>query len=309
MRSDDAPPRLCERIREHAGGVPLYAIEALRALADRGALVAEERRLHVRGEVVEIEVAPTIRALVSARLDALGALERRVLLDGAVLGDRFDAASVAALADIDVRDASAPLDALVAKELLWFDTEPLSPEHGRYGFLQGAVRDIAISTLSKRERKQRHLAAVDHLAAGAADDADRSVVLAGHLLAAAEADPLADDAPAIRLRAREMVCEAAERAAALGSLSEALALFDRGADLAVDPLDRAGLLERAGAVAQRASEPAAAAARYAAARVIHEDAGRTSAARRARRARVTVAAVRARSRRTARSAAGAARRT
>ena len=50
------------------------------------------------------------------------------------------------------------LASLVRKEVLGLQADPRSPEHGQYGFLQDLVRHVAYETLSKRERRARHLA-------------------------------------------------------------------------------------------------------------------------------------------------------
>ena len=268
-----APEVLLAAVRSDGGGVPLYAVETLRALADRGVLEVEDDRYVVRGELGEVAVPPTIRALVASRLDRLGHLERRVLAAGAVLGERFSAAGTAALAGVDEPDALALLEGLVAKALLDLERDPRSPLRGRYGFLQGVVRRVTLSTLSRRERKRCHLAAVEYLSRGEPEP-DLAAGLAGHLLAAEQADPAAADAGSIRERARAALREAAERAAAVGALAEALSFFDRAAELAGDERERASILERAGAVAHRAGEAELAAERYAAAGEVHAAAGR-----------------------------------
>ena len=74
------------------------------------------------------------------------------------------AAALAALAGLDERASSSRLLAsLVRKEVLGLQADPRSPEHGQYGFLQDLVRHVAYETLSKRERRARHLAAAEHL--------------------------------------------------------------------------------------------------------------------------------------------------
>ena len=82
-------------------------------------------------------------------------------------------------------------------------SDPRSPEHGQYGFLQDLVRHVAYETLSKRERKSRHLAAVEHLEQAFPDPDEVAEVLASHYLAAVEAAPEADDAPEIRVKPRD----------------------------------------------------------------------------------------------------------
>ncbi len=89
--------------------------------------------------------------------------------------------------------------------------DPRSPEHGQYGFLQDLVRHVAYETLSKRERKARHLAAAEYLANVFADEDEVVEVLAWHYLAAFEAAPDADDAGEIRAKACEMLVRAGAR--------------------------------------------------------------------------------------------------
>jgi len=257
----DPPESLLAAVRADGGGIPLYAVETLRALADRGVLAVEDGRYVVFGELGELTMPPTIRALVASRLDRLGRLERRVLAGGAVLGERFAAARAAALIGIEEADTTALLDGLVAKAILSRDTDPRSPLRGRYGFLQGVVRRELLSRLPRRVRKELHLAAVEHLQRGAPEP-ELPAQLASHLLAAEQADPDGADAGSLRRRAGSTLRQAGERAAAVGALEEALALLDRAAELAEDERDRASLLERGGAVAQRAGTFEVAAERY-----------------------------------------------
>ncbi|MEA2282591.1 MAG: hypothetical protein QOK21_3198 [Solirubrobacteraceae bacterium] len=256
----DAPAPLLNRVRAQADGVPLYAVETLRMLADRGVLAAAGSRYEVRADVSHLEVPPTIRALVASRLDALGPLERRVLLDGAVIGQRFEAAAVAALGAVAEADARALLDGLVAKQWLTVDRDPHSPERGRYGFLQAVAQRVAYETIARRERKARHLAVVEHL--GGAHDPELVPILAGHLLAAAAAEPEAADAAEIRERALALVTEAAERSVGLGAIADGIALYERAVEMEPDACLRAGLLERAAAASDVLGEQTAAAARY-----------------------------------------------
>ena len=106
----------------------------------------------------------TLHALIAARLDGLSAEERRLLQDAAVLGKTFTRDALAALSGSEA-ELEPLLAALVRKEVLGVQADPRSPEHGQYGFLQDLVRHVAYETLSKRERRARHLAAAAHLSA------------------------------------------------------------------------------------------------------------------------------------------------
>jgi class 3 adenylate cyclase/tetratricopeptide (TPR) repeat protein len=270
----DAPVELLENVREHAGGVPLFAVESLRMLADRGMMVAEHEgdRYRVVGDLHDLAVPPSIHSLLAARLDALGADERHVLLDAAVLGQHFGAPDAGALAGIAEADVRTLLDGLVAKQILTVETDPRSPGRGQYAFSHRQVQRVALGTMSKQARKARHLAAADRLS-GAAADPDSAGMVAGHLLAAADADPGAPDAQAIRRRALATTLDAARRAASVGALHEAIALFDRAAEVEPDGRRRAQHLIEAARCAELDGDQLAAAEHYAQARGLYEAAG------------------------------------
>ncbi len=193
----------------------------------------------------------TLHALIAARLDGLPPEERRVLQDAAVLGKTFTKRSLAALSGLDDAALEPLLASLVRKEVLAVQADPRSPEHGQYGFLQDLVRYVAYETLSKRERRARHLAAASHLEASFADEEEIVEVLASHYLDAYQAVPDADDAAEIKAKAREMLRRAGERAASLAAAREAQRYFQQAAELTDEPLVRAELDEKAGRMAWR----------------------------------------------------------
>ncbi len=83
------PPEVRDRILARAEGIPLYAVETVRMLLDRGLLVQEGPAYRLTGRVEALEVPETLHALIAARLDGLSAEERRLLQDAAVLGKTF----------------------------------------------------------------------------------------------------------------------------------------------------------------------------------------------------------------------------
>jgi tetratricopeptide (TPR) repeat protein len=174
------------------------------------------------------------------------------------------------------------LDGLVAKQVLSFEDDERSPERGQYRFLQGLVRTIAYSTLSRRDRKASHLAAARHLQdASGSESGDVADVLASHFLEAARADPEAPDALTIRASARETLAEAGLRALSLALGGEAQRAFDQAAELADDDEERASLLEQAGRAAWLEADREGARERLEAAIALYEAAGRPQGAARA----------------------------
>jgi predicted ATPase/class 3 adenylate cyclase len=275
------PATLREQILARAEGVPLYAVETVRMLLDRGLLVREGPVYRLAGEIGSLEVPETLHALIAARLDGLSAEERRLLQDGAVLGKTFTRAGLAALSGLAEGELEPLLSSLVRKEVLGVQADPRAPEHGQYGFLQDLVRHVAYETLSKRERRLRHLAAAEHLTAAFAGEEDEVVeVVASHYVAAYETAPEADDAAEIKQKAQAMLARAGERAASLGAAAEAQRYFEQAAGLSDGPLARAELLDRAGEFATYSGQPDAATASLEESIALYEAQGDTHAAAR-----------------------------
>ena len=157
------PEPLKVKILGQAQGVPLYAVETVRMLLDRGLLVQEGPVYRPAGEIDALEVPETLHALIAARLDGLQPDERRLVQDASVLGKTFRPQALAVLSGVDEGELEPRLASLVPKELLSVQTDPRSPERGQYGFLQELVRTVAYETLSRRDRKQKHLAAAGYL--------------------------------------------------------------------------------------------------------------------------------------------------
>jgi class 3 adenylate cyclase/tetratricopeptide (TPR) repeat protein len=275
------PATLREQILARAEGVPLYAVETVRMLLDRGLLVREGPVYRPVGEIGSLEVPETLHALIAARLDGLSPEERRLLQDGAVLGKTFTRAGLAALSNLAEGELEPLLASLVRKEVLGVQADPRSPEHGQYGFLQDLVRHVAYETLSKRERRTRHLAAAEHLTAAFAGEEDEVVeVVASHYVAAYETAPEADDAAEIKQKAQAMLARAGERAASLGAAAEAQRYFEQAAGLTDEPLRKAALLDRAGLLATYAARPEAATGLLEESIALYEAEGDTHAAAR-----------------------------
>jgi class 3 adenylate cyclase/tetratricopeptide (TPR) repeat protein len=252
------PDATRDQILARAEGVPLYAVETVRMLLDRGLLMREGAVYRPMGELGELEVPETLHALIAARLDGLSDEERRLLQDGAVLGKTFTREGLGQLSGLPVEELDQLLNLLARKEVLGLQADPRSPEHGQYGFLQDLVRRVAYETLSRRDRRARHLAAATHLEAAFPDEDEIAEVVASHYVAALEAVPDAEDADEIMASAREALRRAGDRAASLAAPAEARRYYQQAAGLTEEPSVRAGLLDRAGRMASYAAEPEAA---------------------------------------------------
>jgi class 3 adenylate cyclase/tetratricopeptide (TPR) repeat protein len=248
---EDLSPDARRRIVERAEGVPLYALETVRALLDRGVLeAAEDGSLHVVGEVGDLDIPPELTALISSRLDGLGLAERQLVKECAVLGDSFPRHAVEAVTDLEQATVDELLAELVRREILTVRTDKLSPERGQYAFTQSLIRSVAYDTLTASERKARHLRTVAHLQSTFSDDgADVAEVVAAHLFDAYRAAKGDADEDVFRRRAEDAALAAGERAEAVGSDEAAERAFLRAPDLADGDLRAAAHLVRAAEVA------------------------------------------------------------
>jgi class 3 adenylate cyclase/tetratricopeptide (TPR) repeat protein len=282
---DGFVPGLAEQLRseilERAEGVPLYAVETVRMLLDRGLLTRDGDVYRPTGPIEQLDVPETLHALIAARLDALSSEERRLVQDASVLGKTFTKAGLAEVSGLAETELDPLLASLVRKEVLSVQADARSPERGQYGFLQDLLKRVAYETLSRKERRALHLAAAGHLeqAFGGAEQEIVEVV-ASHYVAAFEAAPDAEDAAEIKQKAIELLARAAERAASLAAAEEAQRYFEQAAMLADDPLQQARMRERSGEMAWLRGSVEEAQRRFEEAIALFEEGGQTHAAAR-----------------------------
>ena len=270
------PDELRRQVLDRAEGVPLYAVETVRMLLDRGFLEQHAGGYRTTGPIEPLEVPETLHALVAARLDGLAPDERQLLQDASVVGKTFTRSTLSAVASIPEADLDNVLTALVRKEILSLQADPRSPERGQYGFLQDLLRQVAYETMPRGERKARHLAAAAQLEQEWADGEQETVeIVAFHYLTALELDSGAADAAEIGKAARATLVKAGERAAALAGKESAQRYFEQALELADGQLDRAELHERAGRMAALGTRTAEARAHFERAIATFEELGLT----------------------------------
>jgi len=259
---DGLPDELRRGLVERAGGIPLYAVETVRALIDRDLVVPSGGRYVVAAgadlDLTTLGPPATLHALVAARLDALSPEERRVLTDASVLGETFTHDEVGIFAH-EVADLVGVLESLVRKELVKVDTDRFSAERGSYRFVQTVVRQVAYGTLSRRDRCARHLAVAERLERDADRADELAQIIAQHLLDAAAATSDPTEADSLRGRAGDLLRRAGERAVALGAFADASRAFAASLELAGDPLEQAQVLRMRGQALARLNDHEAAA--------------------------------------------------
>ena len=210
---DSVPKEARRRIAESTGGNPLFITEMVALASD--------------GE--ELDVPPTLKALLTARLDQLDPQERSVLERGAVEGEIFHRGAVQALRP-DEPEVLPRLAALVRQELIRADGAQF-PGEDAFRFRHLLIRDAAYEALPKGLRADLHRRLADWLEERhALVELDE---LAGyHLEQAARYEAeLGRPDPALALRAGDRILAAARRAADRDDDRAAIALYERALEL------------------------------------------------------------------------------
>ncbi|HZC76049.1 MAG TPA: adenylate/guanylate cyclase domain-containing protein, partial [Gaiellaceae bacterium] len=217
-----------ERLLAELGGVGDELRERIVRVAEGNPLFLEEMLALVRDSSGgEVEVPPTIQALLAARLDQLDPAERSVLERGSVEGRTFHRGAVAALSDSD-GSVDQRLVALVRKELVRPERAQLTGDDA-YRFRHLLIRDAAYEALPKATRADLHRRFAAWLEQHGRDLVELDEILGYHLEQAARylAELGRDD--------RELALAAGERLGPAG-----VRAYWRG-----DPRAAAALLERA----------------------------------------------------------------
>jgi class 3 adenylate cyclase/tetratricopeptide (TPR) repeat protein len=205
---------LRERIAHAAGGNPLFISEML----------------VMAGDDADVEVPPTLKALLAARLDQLDEPERMVLERGSVEGEIFHRGGVQALAPEETQ-VTTRLAALVRRQLVRPDRAQIAGDDG-YRFRHLLIRDAAYDALPKAVRADLHVRFADWLDQHGDALVERDEIVGYHLAQAARYQAeLGQSDPVIVERAAERLAAGGRRADERGDFRAALALLTRAAEL------------------------------------------------------------------------------
>ncbi|MGZ4360547.1 MAG: AAA family ATPase, partial [Gaiellaceae bacterium] len=211
---ESIPAELRDRIAAAAGGNPLFLTEIL-AMAD---------------QTEDVEVPPTLRALLAARLDQLDGSERIVLERGSVEGELFHRGAVQALAP-DEPHVTPRLASLTRKELIRPD-KALFPGEDGFRFRHLLIRDTAYDALSKGVRADLHERFAGWLEEHGAALVEQDEILGYHLEQAARYKAeLGKPDNVLAERAGEWLAGAGRRALSRGDERAAARLLGRALEL------------------------------------------------------------------------------
>ncbi len=141
---------LVSEIIAQADGVPLFLIELARWCAD-GPRVES-------GPAGHLDMPPTLKSVLEARLDGLGA-HRRVAQRAACVGRQFERSALLAACGHDVGDVDAGLDAMLLARLVFRYPGAAGEE---FSFQHGLIAETAYESLAADDRRETHLRLLDH---------------------------------------------------------------------------------------------------------------------------------------------------
>jgi class 3 adenylate cyclase/tetratricopeptide (TPR) repeat protein len=242
------PGETVRAIVARAEGIPLYAVETVRMLLQKGQIVEQDGVFRPVGDLTDLDVPESLHALIAARIDTLAAPDRQLMTEATVLGLTFTIEALAALAG-DSADVLRPrLRGLVQREMLSLNEDPRSPERGQYSFVHRLTHEVAYARLSRIDRRRLHLSAARYFET--LEDEEIAGALAMHYLDAYRAAPEGPEGEAVAIQARIALRAAADRAISLHSYEQALSFLEHALTVTSSDADRAAILERAAGAAQ-----------------------------------------------------------
>jgi len=184
----------------------------------------------------------TIRGIVAARLDALPAAERAILLDAAVGGKVFWRGALERMTD-DPDGLSELLGALEGRDLIRRQTVSSIEGDQQFVFKHVLIRDVAYDLLPRPRRRERHAQVAEFLQDATSETGEAAAALARHWRDAGEAE-----------RAIEHLISAAEEAERGWAKDRAVAFYRETLELLPeDDADRRNDVKRRLAIAHTAA--------------------------------------------------------
>ena len=151
-------PATRELLLDRAQGNPFFLAEMLHLLVDRGLLNRDGEGWQLTGDLPRDVLPAGVQAVLTARIDGLSPAARTVLRDAAIMGNRFTAEMLRALATTPddgtdpIADAVEELLARGIVHVIGGGTEA----HPHYAFAHALIRDVAYAGVPKAERARRH---------------------------------------------------------------------------------------------------------------------------------------------------------
>jgi tetratricopeptide (TPR) repeat protein len=158
LGADPALEPIKRRLVEWTEGNPFFLEETVRTLRDVGVLVGEPGSARLTRGIETVEVAPTVQAVLAARIDRLPEAEKRLLQSAAVVGTEVPFSLLQEIADQPNEDLRRGLSQLGAAEFLY--ESQLFPDL-EFRFRHAFTHEVAYASLLHDRRRALHARIVD----------------------------------------------------------------------------------------------------------------------------------------------------
>ena len=242
------PEDMTQAIVANASGNPLYSVEFVRMLADRGLFGPSAARADL-GVVESLPLPDSLRGIIASRLDSVSPEDKRLLQAGSVIGRAVWPGALAAVVGRSRRWVAQRLAALERREFLVRTRASAVENEPEYRFQHVLIRDVAYGEIPRGRRGEIHRRVAEWIESLSPDRAvDRAEMLAHHYLSAYDlARATGGEAADLADRARLALRDAGDRALSLHAFPSAARLFRRALELwPQDDPDRPLLLFRLG---------------------------------------------------------------
>jgi predicted ATPase len=164
-----------ESLASSSDGNPLFIEELTASLAERSTRDAAQ-------------LPGSIRGIVAARLDALPAPERAVVLDASVIGKVFWRGALEQLRPDRDHDLAALLSSLERRDFIRREGSSLIKGDQQFTFKHGLIREVAYLTLPREERRRCHEITAKYLEEVQLPAGDADATLAYHFREGGDTD-------------------------------------------------------------------------------------------------------------------------
>jgi class 3 adenylate cyclase/tetratricopeptide (TPR) repeat protein len=158
LGSDPTLPTVKDFLAERASGNPFFAEEIVRSLVSKGVLEGTRGNYRLAKTFSSAEVPATIQAVVTARIDALPAAEKRLLQEAAVIGHDIPFALLQAICGLS-EDKLAGLLANLQDAGFLSAANPF-PDL-QYRFKHSLTHDVTYGEVLRDRRREIHARVVD----------------------------------------------------------------------------------------------------------------------------------------------------
>jgi len=220
---DEGGRALAGEITRETAGNPFFAGEVLRHLTESRALVQDDGRWRLTGDLADLGLPQSVREVIGQRVERLGSDARTALSAAAVIGRDFDLDLLLAVVELPERRLLDLLDEGVSASLLQENRD----RAGRFTFTHALVEHTLYEDLGALRRARLHKQVAQALEEQCGDEpGERLGELAGHWAAAVVST---DTAKAIHYarRAAERALEQLAPDEAARWYRQALELYDQ----------------------------------------------------------------------------------